>query len=159
GEITTVKLGEGFSVRDITAETLDEAHAARVIARARTIEGIELLDAHDRVFDAHIGGKLHSTSRVELRQLSDMRYIYTPGLARVARVIAEDPSRAWELTTLGSSVAICTNGTRVLGLGDIGPIASLPVMEGKAVLYDKFVGLSATPILVDVKDPADFVET
>lgn len=159
GEITTIKLGEGFSVRDITVETLDEQHTARVIARARRLEGIELVDVHDRVFDAHAGGKLHSTSRIPVRQIADLRTIYTPGVARVSRALVENPKRAWDLTTLGRSVAICTNGTRVLGLGDIGPIASLPVMEGKAVLYDAFVGISATPILVDEGDPLKFVET
>jgi len=159
GEITTVKLGEGFSVRDITVETLDEAHTLKVIERARHIDGIELIDVHDRVFDAHAGGKIHSTSRLEVKTIADLRTIYTPGVARVARAIAAEPSRAWDLTTLGRSVAICTNGTRVLGLGDIGVVASLPVMEGKAVLYDKFVGLSATPILVDCTSPSEFVET
>ncbi|HEX7667671.1 MAG TPA: malic enzyme-like NAD(P)-binding protein, partial [Polyangiaceae bacterium] len=111
------------------------------------------------VFDAHVGGKLHSTSRIELNELADLRTIYTPGVARISRALVAEPSRAWDLTSIGRSVAICTNGTRVLGLGDIGPVASLPVMEGKAVLYDKLVGLSATPILIDVGDPAKFVET
>ena len=102
---------------------------------------------------------MHSTSRVEVKQLGDLRYVYTPGVARVSRAIAKEPGLAWDLTMIGNSVAICTNGSRVLGLGDIGPIASLPVMEGKAVLYDAFVGLSATPILVDTKDPKEFVDT
>lgn len=159
GEISTLRLGEGDSVRDITVETLDDAHTQRVVEAVRKVQGVELLETKDRVFETHRGGKLHSTSRIELKQLGDLRYVYTPGVARVSRAIAKDPELAWDLTTLGNSVAICTNGTRVLGLGDIGPIASLPVMEGKAVLYDKFVGLSATPILVDTKDPKEFVET
>jgi malate dehydrogenase (oxaloacetate-decarboxylating) len=159
GDITTVKLAETFSVRDITVETIDEPHTERLVHRVYAMDDVELLQVTDRVFLAHEGGKLHSTSRVEVRQLSDLRYIYTPGVARVSRALHKDPSRAWDLTAMGRSVAICTNGTRVLGLGDIGPVASLPVMEGKAVIYDKFVGLSATPILIDVTDPADFVET
>jgi malate dehydrogenase (oxaloacetate-decarboxylating) len=159
GEIATLRLGEGDSVRDITVETLDDAHTQRVVEAVRKVQGVELLETKDRVFETHRGGKLHSTSRIELKQLGDLRYVYTPGVARVSRAIAKDPELAWDLTTLGNSVAICTNGTRVLGLGDIGPIASLPVMEGKAVLYDKFVGLSATPILIDTKDPKEFVDT
>lgn len=159
GEITTIRLGEVHSVRDITIESVDEAHAARVIEALRGVEGIEVLETRDRVFETHRGGKLHSTSRIKLEQLGDLRAIYTPGVARVSRAIAADPSLAWELTAVGNSVGIFTNGTRVLGLGDIGPLASLPVMEGKAVLYDKLAGISATPILVDTKDPRAFVET
>jgi malate dehydrogenase (oxaloacetate-decarboxylating) len=159
GDLTTVNVLDRLSERDITVETMDDAHTARVVARVKKIEGVELIAVTDRVFEAHQGGKIHSTSRIPLRQLADLRYIYTPGVARVSRAIQKDPNLAWELTSLGSSVAICTNGTRVLGLGDIGPLASLPVMEGKAVLYDKLVGLSATPILIDETDPEKFVET
>ena len=159
GDITTVKVLDRTSERDITVETMDDEHTARVTLRLKGLEGVEVLAVKDRVFEAHQGGKLHSTSRIELNQMADIRYIYTPGVARVSLAITKDPELAWELTGLGSSVAICTNGTRVLGLGDIGPVASLPVMEGKAVLYDKLVGLSATPILIDERDPQAFVET
>jgi malate dehydrogenase (oxaloacetate-decarboxylating) len=159
GEITTVRVGEGDTVRDITIETSDDAHTRRLIETVQRLEGIELLHTLDRVFECHRGGKLHSTSRVEVRQVGDLRHVYTPGVARVALAIEADPERAWELTGIGNSVGIFTNGSRVLGLGGIGALASLPVMEGKAVLYDRFAGVSATPILVDTLDPADFVET
>lgn len=159
GEIVTLRREGDLSVRDITIETDDEAQTEAVIAALRATEGCEVLEVTDRVFDRHRGGKIHSTSRLEIEHLSDLRYIYTPGVARVATAISKDPSRAFELTGLGNSVGIFTNGTRVLGLGDIGPVAALPVMEGKAVLYDRFVGISATPILVDTKDPKEFVET
>ena len=159
GDITTVRLAEGSSVRDITVETMDEAHTARLVAHVKKIDGVDVQGVRDRVFERHHGGKLHSTSRIELRQLSDLRDIYTPGVARVSLAIEKEPARAWDLTAIGNSVAICTNGTRVLGLGNLGPVASLPVMEGKAVLYDKFVGISATPILIDVTDPTAFIET
>src|SRR5207247_2202425 len=89
--------------------------------------------------------------------LQDMRDIYTPGVARVCRAIAADPALAHRFTTIGHTVAICTNGTRVLGLGDIGPVASMPVMEGKAVFYRTMAGLSAVPILVDATDVEGFV--
>lgn len=159
GEIATVSLGEAHSVRDITVESLDDAHTLRIIEAVKAVDGVEVLAVADPVFESHRGGKIHSSSRVRLEHVSDLRSIYTPGVARVSTAIAKEPARAWDLTGVGGSVAIYTNGTRVLGLGDIGPLASLPVMEGKAVMYDRFVGLSATPILVDTKDPEEFVET
>jgi malate dehydrogenase (oxaloacetate-decarboxylating) len=159
GEIVVVAAGEETTDRELTIETTDDAQAERVIAAVGQVDGVELLAVLDPVFQCHQGGKLHMTSRVELRQLRDLRYIYTPGVARVARAIAARPELAWELTTLGNSVGVFTNGTRVLGLGDIGPLASLPVMEGKAVLYDRLVGLSATPILIDTRDAGEFIDT
>ncbi len=159
GEITTLRIGEDDSLREITIETADEAHTERVLAAVRAMENVELLGVVDRAFECHRGGKVHSASRVEIRQLSDLRSIYTPGVARIARAIEREPDLAWQLTSLGNSVGIFTNGTRVLGLGNIGPLASLPVMEGKAVLYDRFIGISATPILVNTSDPGEFVET
>ncbi len=159
GEISTLHMAEGLSTREITVETENEEHTERLVAALARTDGVEIVSVRDRVFDCHRGGKLHSTSRVELQHLSDLRYIYTPGVARVSRAIAEKPERAFDYTGLGRSVGIFTNGTRVLGLGDIGPVASLPVMEGKAVLYDRFAGLSATPILVDTKDVEEFVQT
>jgi malate dehydrogenase (oxaloacetate-decarboxylating) len=159
GDITTLRSGDDHTLREVTVETADEAERDRVIAAVRNVDGAELLDAIDRVFELHRGGKLHSTSRVELRRLRDYRYIYTPGVARVSRVIEREPDRAWELTGICNSVGIFTNGSRVLGLGNVGPLAALPVMEGKAVLYDKFSGLSATPLLVDTLDPREFVDT
>ena len=159
GEISTLHMAEGLSTREITVETENEEHTERLVAALSRTDGVEIVSVRDRVFDCHIGGKIHSTSRVELQHLSDLRYIYTPGVARVSRAIAEKPERAFDYTGLGKSVGIFTNGTRVLGLGDIGPVASLPVMEGKAVLYDRFAGLSATPILVDTKDVEEFVQT
>jgi malate dehydrogenase (oxaloacetate-decarboxylating) len=159
GDIKTLRLGEGDSVREITIETEDEAQTERVIAAVRAVDGVEVIDVIDRVFERHQGGKIHSTSRVRLAKLSDFRYIYTPGVARVARAIEREPDRAFDLTTLGNSVGIFTNGTRVLGLGDIGPLASLPVMEGKAVIYDAFAGISATPLLIDTADPREFIDT
>ncbi|MFO0574521.1 MAG: malic enzyme-like NAD(P)-binding protein [Polyangia bacterium] len=159
GEITTVHMAEGLSTRDITVETETDQHTERVIAAIAATDGAEVLAVKDRVFDCHRGGKIHMASRIELKQLGDLRYIYTPGVARVARAIADQPERAFDLTGLGNSVGIFTNGSRVLGLGNIGPLGSLPVMEGKAVLYDKFTGISATPILVDTLDADEFIET
>jgi malate dehydrogenase (oxaloacetate-decarboxylating) len=159
GEIVTLRREGDISVRDITVETNDEAQTERLVAALRDTDGVEVLDVTDRVFDRHKGGKIHSTSRLRVEQLADLRYIYTPGVARVASAIQQDPSRALTLTGIGNSVGIFTNGTRVLGLGNIGALASMPVMEGKAVLYDQFVGISAVPILVDTTNPKEFIET
>ena len=159
GEIVIRRVGDEHTIRDITVETADEAHTIAVAAKIAAIDGVEIMEQRDGVFDRHKGGKLHMTSRIPLRDISDLRYAYTPGVARVALAIKERPELAWIYTSLANSVGIFTNGTRVLGLGDIGPLASLPVMEGKAVLYDKFAGISAVPILINTKDPREFVDT
>ncbi|MBI3724796.1 NAD-dependent malic enzyme [bacterium] len=159
GEIETVSTGGDFSVRDITVEAKDEAMVEDVVKGIEQIDGISVLSRIDRVFEKHRGGKIQVVSRVKLEKVSDLRQIYTPGVARVCRAIEKEKDLVRELTWTGSSVAICTNGTRVLGLGDIGVEASLPVMEGKAVLYEKCAGLSAVPILVDAKDAATFIAT
>ena len=159
GDISTIRVGETATLRDVTIETIDEDQTRRVVASVDGIDGVDVMETTDRVFEAHRGGKLHSTSRVHIDQLADLRSIYTPGVARVSRAIVKDPDRAWDLSSVGNSVGIFTNGTRVLGLGNIGPLASMPVMEGKAVLYDELVDISATPILVDTLDAAEFVET
>ena len=159
GEITTVQIGETHTVRDLTIETESDEHTVRVREAIKGLAGVELIHTVDRVFDAHRGGKLSSKSRVPIQALADLRKIYTPGVARVSKAIEASPELAWEYTGLGNSVGIFTNGTRVLGLGNIGVLGSLPVMEGKAVLYDRFVGVSAVPILVDTTDPKQFIET
>jgi malate dehydrogenase (oxaloacetate-decarboxylating) len=159
GDIVTLRIGEEDTVRDVTVETQSEEQSARVIEAVRAVDGVEVVGVTDRVFEAHRGGKIHSTSRVTIEQVRDLRTIYTPGVARVVRAIERDPALAFELTSVGRSVGIFTNGTRVLGLGNVGPLASLPVMEGKAVLYDRFAGLSATPILVETTDVDEFVAT
>jgi len=159
GDITTHSLGENDTVRDVTLEAQDEAHVVRAVEALRALDGVELISIADKVFERHRGGKIHSVARVPVSTIADLRYIYTPGVARVCSAIARDPNLAWEYTGIGNSVGIFTNGTRVLGLGDIGALASMPVMEGKAVLYDQFAGISATPLLVDTKDAEVFIET
>jgi malate dehydrogenase (oxaloacetate-decarboxylating) len=159
GEITTTRVGEEDTVREITIETLTDAQTGRVVERVRALDGVELQGIRDRALECHRGGKIHSTSLVELDQIRDLRTIYTPGVTRVVEAIRRDPGRVRELTAMGNSVGVFTNGSRVLGLGDTGVLASLPVMEGKAVLYDKLAGISATPILVDQRDPTSFVQT
>ena len=159
GDIRTIAVARQEAIREITIEVRDLEHAAELAERLGELEGVHVIWYHDRAFMAHEGGKLRVESTREVRSNQDMRDVYTPGVARVCTAIAEYPELARRFTTLGDSVAICTNGTRVLGLGDIGPVASLPVMEGKAIFYAQLAGISATPILVDTKDVDEFVET
>jgi malate dehydrogenase (oxaloacetate-decarboxylating) len=120
---------------------------------------VRVLWHEDRALLRHIGGKLRIEARWPVRTVQEMRDVYTPGVARVCTAIAEEPALAARYTMIARSVAICTNGSRVLGLGNIGPVASMPVMEGKAVFYDQFVGISAMPILIDATDVDTFVGT
>jgi malate dehydrogenase (oxaloacetate-decarboxylating) len=159
GDVATVTVARRESIRDITVEVRDKAHAEALAAALSQLEGVSVGWFHDRAFLAHDGGKLDVVGRREIRSAQDVRDVYTPGVARVATAIAEFPELAGRFTTIGRSVAICTNGTRVLGLGDIGPVASMPVMEGKALFYTQLANISAVPILVDTSDVDAFVET
>lgn len=159
GDVTTINVGRESSVREITLEVGDRDRAERIVGMLNELDGVEVLWARDRALLKHEGGKLVIESVHPVRTVQDMRDVYTPGVARACEAIVEDPSLASELTMIGRSVAICTNGTRVLGLGDIGPVASMPVMEGKAVFYQQLAGVSAMPILIDARDVDTFVET
>jgi len=159
GDIDTLNIGRDQSIREITVEVRDDLHAAMVADGLNGLEDVTVLWHRDRALIRHDGGKLVINPAIDVRTVQDMRDVYTPGVARVCQAIAADPALAHQYTMIGHSVAICTNGTRVLGLGDIGPVASMPVMEGKAVFYRQFAGLNAMPILIDTKDPTEFVET
>ena len=159
GDVDTINVGRDFSVREITLEVDDHAGAERVADLLNDLEDVEVLWFRDRALLKHDGGKLVVEATQPVRTVQDMRDVYTPGVARASMAIADDPSLARRLTMIGRSVAICTNGTRVLGLGDIGPVASMPVMEGKAVFYQQLAHVSAMPILIDTKDVDEFVET
>jgi len=159
GDVTTINVGRDSSIREITLAVEDHNQAERIVDLLNGLEGVEVIWSRDRALLRHEGGKLVISSTRPIRTVQDMRDVYTPGVARACVAIAEDPSLAGELTMIGRSVAICTNGTRVLGLGDIGPVPSMPVMEGKAVFYHQLANVSAMPILIDTKDVDEFVET
>jgi malate dehydrogenase (oxaloacetate-decarboxylating) len=159
GDVKTVSVAKHEALREITVEVRDKDHADALAAGLSDLEGVSVAWFHDRAFLAHDGGKLEVVGRRKIETNQDVRDVYTPGVARVCTAIAEYPQIAGRFTSLGRSVAICTNGTRVLGLGDIGPVASLPVMEGKALFYAQLVGISAVPVLIDTKDVDEFVET
>jgi len=158
GDVVTVNLGREATIREITVEVADTSAAWDLATDLNKLPGVKVLWHHDRAFIRHDGGKLHITARHPVTTVQEMRDIYTPGVARICTAIAENPNLAGRYTMIGQTVAIVTNGSRVLGLGDIGPVAAMPVMEGKAVFYDQCVGLSAMPILLDANDPDTFVE-
>jgi malate dehydrogenase (oxaloacetate-decarboxylating) len=159
GDVVTIAVGREASIREITVEVRDTEQADQIASRLEALDGVAVTWHRDRALIRHEGGKLSVDATAPVTTLQDMRDIYTPGVARVCRAIAADPSLARRYTMIGRSVGIFTNGTRVLGLGDIGPLASMPVMEGKAIFYRQCVGISAMPILVDTRDPDEFVQT
>jgi malate dehydrogenase (oxaloacetate-decarboxylating) len=135
-------------VREITVKCGDDAHGEQVAAAVQRVPGITVRDVADRTFVLHRGGKLEIMSRIPLRSRDDLSMAYTPGVGRVSAAIAAQPERVWELTGKGNAVAVLSNGTAVLGLGNIGPEAAMPVMEGKAVLFKEFAGIDAYPVCV-----------
>jgi malate dehydrogenase (oxaloacetate-decarboxylating) len=144
-------------VRDITLYAEDEAHMNTILEAIRENEGSRVIQVRDEVLELHIKGKIAIRSRYPIDSMTTLRRVYTPGVAEVCRKIAADPSLAWTYTSISHMVAIVTDGTAVLGLGDIGPLAGMPVMEGKAMLMETLVGLSGLPILLDTKDTEEII--
>ena len=145
-------------VVDVTANAGDSDHADRITAAVDALENVDVHRSSDRTFLMHLRGKLEVRPTVPLKTRDDLSMAYTPGVARVCLALAKDPSDARQLTIKGNTVAIVTDGTAVLGLGDIGPTAALPVMEGKAVLFKKFADIDAWPVCIDTTDPDEIVK-
>ncbi|MFC8192949.1 NAD-dependent malic enzyme [Cellulomonas sp. NPDC057328] len=154
----TASFHEAMTV-DVTCATRDVDHAADVVAALEALEGVTVKRVSDRTFLMHLGGKLSIESKVPLRNRDDLSMAYTPGVARVSQAIAERPEDARRLTIKRNTIAVVTDGTAVLGLGDIGPLAALPVMEGKAVLFKRFADIDAFPICLDTTDVDEIVRT
>ncbi|EYR62533.1 malate dehydrogenase [Actinotalea ferrariae CF5-4] len=144
---------------DVTCATRGEDHAEQIVEALRGLDGITVERVSDRTFLMHLGGKLSIESKVPLRNRDDLSMAYTPGVARVCEAIAARPEDARNLTIKRNTIAVVTDGTAVLGLGDIGPLAALPVMEGKAVLFKRFAGIDAFPIALDTTDVDEIVDT
>lgn len=142
---------------DLTAHAFDQSHVS-ALRSALEHGGFRVRHVSDRTFLYHLGGKIEVTPRVAVRTRQDLALAYTPGVARVATAIAQRPADAWSLTAKGTSVAIVTDGSAVLGLGPIGPLAALPVMEGKSLLFKHFAGVNAYPLCLDVKSPSSLIE-
>lgn len=146
-------------VRDVTISVPSDAIADDVRAAIEAIEGARIISASDETFLAHLGGKIRVESKIAVRNRQDLSTVYTPGVARVSMAIAADPRKAFQLTIKRNTVAVVTDGSAVLGLGDIGPLGALPVMEGKAMLFRQFGDIDAFPICLDTKDVDEIVET
>jgi malate dehydrogenase (oxaloacetate-decarboxylating) len=144
-------------IADVTCDTSDAAHAAQVTRALEDLPGVEVRKVSDRTFLLHLGGKIEVTPKVALRTRDELSRAYTPGVARVCLAIAENPDDARRLTIKRNTVAVVTDGTAVLGLGDLGPAAALPVMEGKAALFKRFGGVDAWPVVLDTKDNDEIV--
>ncbi len=159
GAIDIVRAGDEVLVRDITINTRDNDHAATIIDGVRAIDGVDVVDVSDRTFLMHIGGKLEVESKSPLRTRDQLSMAYTPGVARVSEAIEQSPSDAHRLTIKSNTVAVVSDGTAVLGLGDVGPRAAIPVMEGKAQLLKEFADVNGVPVCLDTTDVDEIVET
>lgn len=152
GQISTVHIGKKVKIRDVDILSPDELAFDRLCDAIRRMEGVDLLGTEDVVLEAHRGGKIEVQPRVPVETVDDLSLVYTPGVASVCNKIHAKPELALEYTSIQNNVAIVTNGTAILGLGDIGPVAGMPVMEGKALLFRMLAGINGYPILIDSKD-------
>ncbi len=159
GAIDIVTVGSDYVIRDITVSSASTKHAEEIVNAVRDVDGVELINVSDPTFLMHLGGKIEVVSKVPLKTRADLSMAYTPGVARVCEAIHDDPEKVFTLTIKKNTVAIVTDGTAVLGLGDIGPAAAMPVMEGKAMLFKEFAGINAFPICLNTKDPEEIVRT
>jgi malate dehydrogenase (oxaloacetate-decarboxylating) len=152
-------LTNGGSIRDISIYTSGVEHGQKIVEALRQVEGVEVVHHSDRTFLLHLGGKIEVTSRKELKTRDDLSMAYTPGVGRVCMAIHKNPEEVYQLTIKRNTVAIVTDGTAVLGLGNIGPEAAMPVMEGKAMLFKEFAGVDAFPICLNAKSTDEIVQT
>ncbi|MEP6851770.1 MAG: NAD-dependent malic enzyme [bacterium] len=160
GVVTAIDVSESRHDRltiDVTCSAADGAHAQEIVAALAAIDGVTVYRVSDRTFLLHLGGKISVESKVPLRTRDDLSMAYTPGVGRVSLAIAAHPEDVSRLTVKGNAVAVVTDGSAVLGLGNLGPGAALPVMEGKAALFKRFAGIDAWPICLDTQDPDEIV--
>lgn len=159
GDIHLVRVGRTHNTREIVVYVDSELQFDDLVEKIANLEGIIVEDVIDLVHQVHEGGKIATRSRVRIETITDVRQIYTPGVAAICKDIERSPELAYRYTSIPNQVAIVTNGTAILGLGDIGAVAGMPVMEGKAVLFDHLVGVSGVPILIQSHDPQVIIDT
>jgi len=159
GAVDIVKVGKGVIVRDITINAKDEAHEKNIIGAVKKIKGVRVIHVSDRTFSLHHGGKIEIHNKVPVKNRDDLSRVYTPGVARVCMAIHHDKEKAYRFTIKRNSVAVVTDGSAVLGLGDIGPEAAMPVMEGKVMLFKEFANIDAFPICLSTKDTEEIIKT
>ncbi len=157
GAVDLVQSSRRHTIRDITVETADASEWPRLTEAVGAVEGVRVLDITDRTFQMHLGGKIELRNKSPVKTRDDLSMAYTPGVARVCAAIAGDPDKAFQYTIKRNTVAVVSDGTAVLGLGDIGPRAAMPVMEGKAMLFKEFAGVDAFPVCLDTRDPDEIV--
>jgi malate dehydrogenase (oxaloacetate-decarboxylating) len=157
GAIDLVEVGRNTITRDITFKTSGERHGQQMVERLRGLEGVEVVNVSDRTFLMHLGGKIEVRGKMPVKTRDDLSMAYTPGVARICMAIHHDPEKAYTLTIKQNTVAVVTDGSAVLGLGDIGPSAAQPVMEGKALIFKEFAGVDAFPICLATKDVDEIV--
>jgi malate dehydrogenase (oxaloacetate-decarboxylating) len=155
--VDAVEIDSGHSVRDIVVDASGQEHWEQILAAIGAVQGARVIDTTDRTFLLHVGGKIEQHNKHPLKTRDDLSMAYTPGVARVCLAIAEDEDRAFQYTIKRNTVAVVSDGTAVLGLGDIGPRAAMPVMEGKCCLFKEFAGVDAFPICLDTKDTDEIV--
>jgi malate dehydrogenase (oxaloacetate-decarboxylating) len=159
GAIDLVESDRDGSVRDIVVDATGQDHWRQILDAIEALPGAQVIDTTDRTFLMHVGGKIEQHNKHPLKTRDDLSMAYTPGVARVCLAIAEEPERAFQYTIKRNTVAVVSDGTAVLGLGDIGPAAAMPVMEGKCCLFKEFAGVDAFPICLQSKDPEEIIRT
>lgn len=162
GSVTAVDVNHSDAERvriDLTCACTNSEHAEQIVQELKQVEGVVVGKVSDRTFLAHLGGKLTIESKLPIRNRDDLSLIYTPGVARICEAIVKDPSDARRLTIKRNTIAVVSDGSAVLGLGNIGPLAALPVMEGKAALFKRFANIDAFPICLDTQDTEEIVRT
>ncbi len=159
GGVDIVNITDHLIARDFTVSAQDVQHGQQIVDALSKVEGVSVVNVSDRVFLMHLGGKIEVVSKKPVKTRDDLSMAYTPGVARVCRSIAEDPDASFSLTIRQNTVAVISDGSAVLGLGNIGPRAAMPVMEGKAMLFKEFAGVDAFPICLDTQDTEQIIET
>ncbi|MGJ3251473.1 MAG: malic enzyme-like NAD(P)-binding protein [Elainellaceae cyanobacterium] len=159
GHIDLIEYNRKLLIRDVTVDASSSEHAEEIVLAVKALPDIKVLNVYDRTFNLHRGGKIHVESKIPLGNQSDLAMAYTPGVGRICTAIAKEPEQVYSLTIKSNTVAIVTDGSAVLGLGNLGPEAALPVMEGKAMLFKEFAGIDAFPICVATQDTDQIVDT
>ncbi|MEG4458110.1 malic enzyme-like NAD(P)-binding protein [Microcoleus sp. N9_A1] len=159
GQIDLIEQTRATTIRDITVDAYSIEHNEEIVQAVKGLPDIKVIDVYDRTFNLHRGGKISVVSKISLKRQSDLAMAYTPGVGRICTAIANDPQQVYNLTIKQNTVAIVTDGSAVLGLGNLGPAAALPVMEGKAMLFKEFAGIDAFPICLNTQDTEEIIRT
>lgn len=159
GAVDIVSATRTKVVRDMTLDVQSEEHGERVLKHLNNLTDVRVIASSDRIFLMHLGGKIRVESKFPVKTRNMLSMVYTPGVGRVVRAIAQEPQKAYTFTTKSNSLAVVTDGSAILGLGNLGPLAAMPVMEGKAMLLHQFAGIDAWPLCLDTQDPEEIIRT